>query len=578
MRAEMVKGAQTAAKESGDRIDSELTRAGRDGGVAAGQGIHRGVKGGVSDASKEIEKLERRAERMSQAGGKLMVAGGVMTAGLTVPIVAGFGAAIKQASDLGEAVNAAEVVFGEASDGIKTFADGAIDSLGLARSTVLDMATPLGAMLTAQGVDAQEAATLTEGLITRARDLKSVLNASSTEEVVNAMTSALAGQTEPMRKYGVQISQAKIEAEALSMGLVEIEEGTAAIASAQLTADRATRKYGEQVAKHGKGSIEASDALRQQEIATARLEEQVNKRSIPALTDQNKLLAIESLMMRESSYAMGDYSRTKESVANKTEEAKERLIELGATFGEQLLPAAEIVLGKLTELLEAFNGLDEGQQKAILLAAGVLAIAGPLTTVAGGVLKVSGFLAGLAAKWMGVSAAASAAAGAQGRAAAAGSLAGAGRGAGAVGGLRGALVGAKMLPVAAAGAGTVAAAGTAALAGGLALGTGLNHLPRLFGADKLSDTIADAINGAPGQAEGGTTTGAGLSWVGEDGPELLNLPTGATVTPMDKMGGGDTYITVTVTGRAADDPHLLARELDKLSRRSAATVGARRLP
>lgn len=42
----------------------------------------------------------------------------------------------------------------------------------------------------------------------------------------------------------------------------------------------------------------------------------------------------------------------------------------------------------------------------------------------------------------------------------------------------------------------------------------------------------------PGQATGGVTTSGGLSWVGERGPELLNLPTGAQVIPLSKIGGG----------------------------------------
>jgi phage-related tail protein len=51
--------------------------------------------------------------------------------------------------------------------------------------------------------------------------------------------------------------------------------------------------------------------------------------------------------------------------------------------------------------------------------------------------------------------------------------------------------------------------------------------------------LAGGIGGLiPGQAEGGTTTSPGLSWVGEEGPELLSLPRGATVAPLDKISVG----------------------------------------
>jgi hypothetical protein len=39
------------------------------------------------------------------------------------------------------------------------------------------------------------------------------------------------------------------------------------------------------------------------------------------------------------------------------------------------------------------------------------------------------------------------------------------------------------------------------------------------------------IFGIPGMAAGGTVAGAGLSWVGEEGPELLRLPAGASIIP-----------------------------------------------
>ena len=53
------------------------------------------------------------------------------------------------------------------------------------------------------------------------------------------------------------------------------------------------------------------------------------------------------------------------------------------------------------------------------------------------------------------------------------------------------------------------------------------------------------IPNIPGLAKGGTVTGSGSVLVGERGPELLDLPRGARVTPLDKAGGG---INITITG------------------------------
>lgn len=64
-----------------------------------------------------------------------------------------------------------------------------------------------------------------------------------------------------------------------------------------------------------------------------------------------------------------------------------------------------------------------------------------------------------------------------------------------------------------------------------------------------------SYNGNWGQAAGGQMTHGGLSWVGERGPELLNLPTGSQVIPLGKIpsaSGGATYNISVNAGMGAD--------------------------
>jgi hypothetical protein len=51
---------------------------------------------------------------------------------------------------------------------------------------------------------------------------------------------------------------------------------------------------------------------------------------------------------------------------------------------------------------------------------------------------------------------------------------------------------------------------------------------------------------ASGLAGGGTVTHGGLTWVGERGPELLNLPAKSTVTPLSRNALGSGAISITV--------------------------------
>jgi hypothetical protein len=73
------------------------------------------------------------------------------------------------------------------------------------------------------------------------------------------------------------------------------------------------------------------------------------------------------------------------------------------------------------------------------------------------------------------------------------------------------------------------------------------------------------FSGIGGMANGGTVVGSGLSWVGENGPELLNLPQGATVTPMAATGTGGNTINITVTSA---DPQAVINAIRDFERRN----------
>jgi hypothetical protein len=70
----------------------------------------------------------------------------------------------------------------------------------------------------------------------------------------------------------------------------------------------------------------------------------------------------------------------------------------------------------------------------------------------------------------------------------------------------------------------------------------------------------------PGMASGGTVTSSGMALVGENGPELLNLPTGASVIPLTgTTGGGGNTINITVTSA---DPQAVINAIRNFERRN----------
>lgn len=79
----------------------------------------------------------------------------------------------------------------------------------------------------------------------------------------------------------------------------------------------------------------------------------------------------------------------------------------------------------------------------------------------------------------------------------------------------------------------------------------------------------------PRLADGGDITRGGRVMVGEQGPEYLDLPRGARVTPLDKAGDTNITMNVTVQGGSFDEDKL-ARALDRIAREAAATSSYRR--
>ena len=67
--------------------------------------------------------------------------------------------------------------------------------------------------------------------------------------------------------------------------------------------------------------------------------------------------------------------------------------------------------------------------------------------------------------------------------------------------------------------------------------------------------------GLPGLANGTSNFAGGLAIVGEQGPELVDLPTGSAVIPNDRIGGGG--VTVNVTGNVVRDEQALADKIEE---------------
>lgn len=240
------------------------------------------ITGDPSGAQRAMRSVESGADSM---GGKLsgigstvagvfggtMLTSAVQSAGHAIFDFAG--GAIKGASDLSESMSKVGVVFGPLSDEMKAWSSTAATTLGMSQQKALEAAGTFGNLFSAMKIGAPQAADMSKGIIQLSADLASFNNASP-EDVLLALRSGLVGETEPLRKFGINLSAARIEAYALESGLAstkdELTAGIKAQAAYQLILQDSTLAQGD-FARTSEG------AANSQRIASAKWEDFTTK-------------------------------------------------------------------------------------------------------------------------------------------------------------------------------------------------------------------------------------------------------------------------------------------------------------
>ena len=182
----------------------------------------------LKKASKRLGKLEDYTKKTgkatdtmkgSMAGlGKMM---GVVFAGAAAAgVFRFFKSTIDASSDLNESINAVNVVFEESAEGVKKLGENAAQSMGLANAEFNTLAVSFSSFVEKIVGPGGDVVGTLEDLTQRASDFASVMNI----DVVEAATifrSGLAGETEPLRKFGLDLSAAAVTAQALADGLAD---------------------------------------------------------------------------------------------------------------------------------------------------------------------------------------------------------------------------------------------------------------------------------------------------------------------------------------------------------------------
>ena len=312
-------------------------------------GDSRSLERAFSRSGKAADKFHVKVAKTGIGIAKgLAVAGG---AAVAFSVAVGV-KAVKAASNLGEQINKNRVVFGKGAKMILAFGKTTASSMGISNEKALEFAGTFGNMLVPMGIARLRAAQISKELVKLAADMASFNNASP-EEVLEALRAGLAGETEPLRRFGIFLNQDRIIAEAVSSGIVKMTKDTTKIKAAHLAVSKAISKHTDEVKKHGANSREAQEAVLGVELAQDKLSKALAG-TTPKLTAQQKALATHNIIQKDTRDAQGDFARTLgSSLPNAIRVLKAQISDLMAAFGKGLLPvvtrAAQILRTKLAD-------------------------------------------------------------------------------------------------------------------------------------------------------------------------------------------------------------------------------------
>lgn len=334
-----------SAKDFARQLKADLNP--RQLGTSIGKDINQGIETGMGPdpvGSRLTSSTKGAGSALdSMLGGfkKVAVAGAALGGALAIAGKQAFDAF----SDQNEAISKAQTVFGDAFERVDAVAQGAAKSMGLSRTAALDAAATFGNLFRAMGIGTGPAADMSLTLNQLAGDLASFNNVDP-EEALQALRSGLLGEAEPLRRFGVNLNEARINAEALRLGLVhnqvvssDVTEATTKLESAQVAQNEAMKKYGQDSLQYRTATVAVANA--QQALDTAMAGHKVE------LDAGQKAQAAYSLIMKDTSVAQGDYARTAEGAANKQRTLSAEWDNFKAKVGEKLAPLGAAVLGGL---------------------------------------------------------------------------------------------------------------------------------------------------------------------------------------------------------------------------------------
>lgn len=254
----------------------------------------------TADTRQLVSKITEESEKSGRGFGKKFAVGlGAAAAGVGAA-AAGLGAIVAKqsvdaASNLQETQSKINQVFGpESSAKIQAWAENAATAFGQSSQQAMDAAAGFAIFGKAAGLGGDDLNKFSTDLTVLSSDLASFAN-TSPEEAITAISAALRGESEPIRKYGVLLDDASLKAEYFA---------------------------------------------------------QTGKKVTGTLTPQQRVLAAQALIMKQTADAQGDFARTSDGLANSQRTLTATIEDVKAQIGQGLLPAVTEIVNAVGPMLK----------------------------------------------------------------------------------------------------------------------------------------------------------------------------------------------------------------------------------
>lgn len=259
------------------------------------------------DTNINSEGFEKGLKSLSDMVGdikpKLKSLAMAVTAAFSVKKLVDFGRqSIETASDLAEVQNVVDTAFGESKQKMEDFADTAVKTYGISKLTAKQTGSNFMAMAAGMGLANDSASDMAMALTGLSADMASFYNVGQ-DVASTALKSIFTGETETLKQFGIVMTDANLQAYALSKGITKS------------TAD---------------------------------------------MSQAEKVQLRYNYVMSQTALAQGDFAKTSDSWANQTRILSEQWKEFGATIGTVLmnvfLPAVKAINSVLSQLIALAQG------------------------------------------------------------------------------------------------------------------------------------------------------------------------------------------------------------------------------